>query len=180
MTPTARSLAFLRRNGWLPSVVETWRTTMGQSKTSATKLRAIRRACRALELRLSGKNYVTIAAELGMSVQHAHRLLTKWIGRYTARCEELVTQVRAIELERLDRLLEGIWQKATTGDTGAVETALKISQRRSKLAGLDQPIKHQVEQETVVQIVVKEQIVTTRAEVEALRVAEKPQSAALP
>lgn len=39
----------------------------------------------------------------------------------------------ALEADRLDRMLMAVWQKAARGDLGAVDRALRISERRERL-----------------------------------------------
>ena len=46
-------------------------------------------------------------------------------------------------MQRLDAMLYAVWIDVLQGDAGAVSTALKISERRSRLLGLDAP--HTVE-----------------------------------
>ena len=50
-------------------------------------------------------------------------------------------RIRTIELKRLDTMLESIWQKVLKGDAAAVDRAIKIQERRSKLLGLEAPTK---------------------------------------
>lgn len=45
--------------------------------------------------------------------------------------------LRQLELYRLDRALEGIWDKIKTGSFGAVDLLLKMSRVRSAFLGLD-------------------------------------------
>ncbi|MFW6344772.1 MAG: hypothetical protein ACOC0M_00350, partial [Halomonas sp.] len=45
------------------------------------------------------------------------------------------------ELDRLDRLLLGLWPKATAGSVAHVDRAIKVMERRAKLTGLDAPTK---------------------------------------
>lgn len=42
----------------------------------------------------------------------------------------------ALELARLDAMLQGLWPAASTGDTAAVDRVLRIGERRDKLLGL--------------------------------------------
>ena len=44
--------------------------------------------------------------------------------------------VRAMELDRLDRLQQAVWVKAIKGDLKAVETAQKLTEARVRLAGI--------------------------------------------
>ena len=53
-------------------------------------------------------------------------------------------ELRQTELDRLDRLQAAVWNEAMTGNPRAIETALKILDRRAKYLGLDAPIKQEV------------------------------------
>ena len=48
------------------------------------------------------------------------------------------------ESERLDRLLDGVWAKATKGQTPAIRAAIALMERRARLWGLDQPTKLEI------------------------------------
>ena len=66
------------------------------------------------------------------------------IRALTQRRDEQAAEIsvyRQEENERLDALLEAVWPDALTGDPRAIETALKISDRRAKLNGLDAPVR---------------------------------------
>ena len=54
---------------------------------------------------------------------------------------EPATQLRDMEVARLDRLLAAHWGKATKGDVNATRMVLTIMDRRAKLLGLDAPQK---------------------------------------
>jgi orotate phosphoribosyltransferase-like protein len=72
---------------------------------------------RAWEFRKAGMSVREIGRELGVSHNTAHRY---------------------IELQRLDQLTQSLWEKAALGgDTRAVDSLLKIMERRSKYLGLD-------------------------------------------
>jgi hypothetical protein len=53
-------------------------------------------------------------------------------------------ELRATELDRLDRLQAAVWDEAMTGNPTAIQTALKILDRRAKYLGLDAPIKQEI------------------------------------
>lgn len=55
-----------------------------------------------------------------------------------------VSVYRQEENERLDALLEAVWPEAQAGELRAVETVLKLMDRRAKLNGLDMPAKNEV------------------------------------
>ena len=54
--------------------------------------------------------------------------------------EELVY----LELERLDHLTSAVWLDAMSGSDKAVSSVLRIMERRSKLMGLDAPVRHEL------------------------------------
>jgi hypothetical protein len=54
-------------------------------------------------------------------------------------------ELREIELDRLDRLQRGIWERAKDGDIRAIDAVLRIIDRRARLLGLDAPQKIQAE-----------------------------------
>jgi hypothetical protein len=62
-----------------------------------------------------------------------------------ATIQEPADELRRLEAERLDALLEAVWPEAMTGRRSAVESALRIMDRRSKLVGLDAPLRRAVE-----------------------------------
>ena len=113
------------------------------SKLRTRQTRAERRL-QALELRKAGRSY----AEIARLLKSTASTVAKWVREEMERAEEktlgLVEDVRALELERLDALLAGVWDEAKEGKTRSVSAALSILERRSKLLGLDAPTQTQV------------------------------------
>jgi hypothetical protein len=58
--------------------------------------------------------------------------------RETATAE--ATELRALEIERLDGMTSGLWPKVRAGSPPAVSAAVRVSERRSRLLGLDAPV----------------------------------------
>jgi hypothetical protein len=91
------------------------------------------------KLRLTGKNYRDIAEELGVSAAVVCEDLKLMRENIEDVSTERAKEEREIELARLDaivlnymdRIIEG---KATNGD---VATYIKVSERRSKMLGMD-------------------------------------------
>jgi len=54
---------------------------------------------------------------------------------------ESAEYLKEIELQRLDHLLGALWPAAMTGDCRAVDSCLRVCERRSRLLGLDAPAK---------------------------------------
>jgi hypothetical protein len=95
----------------------------------------------ALSLRLAGATYEEIGRQLGCSAPGALHLVTRAVrdaGRDPAE------QLLRLELDRLDRLQLGVWQRALNGDVEAMDRVLKLMGRRAKLLGLDMPQRHEI------------------------------------
>lgn len=100
----------------------------------------------ALAMRQRGKSFQEIADELGYSSRGAASSdISKMIKELP---QENAHNLRKIEVERMDQLLDAMWDKAMKGDGWAVDRCLKIMERRAKLLGLDAPIVTKVEMVT--------------------------------
>lgn len=112
--------------------------------STAKGIERTERMAKALELRRQGMGLADIAKELGFKdasgVYYAiQRALKKII-------QEPAEAVRKLELERLDKMLLGLWPQATKGQWQAVDRVLSIMERRAKLLGLDAPTKIDITQ----------------------------------
>jgi len=67
--------------------------------------------------------------------------VTAELDRLTDERTEMAEEIRRLELERLDRMFLGLWQSAIQGDTRAINSALRVMERRSKLLGIEAPAK---------------------------------------
>jgi phage terminase small subunit len=130
------------------------------------------RRIRAWELRISGKSIRGIAGELEVSASQVFKDLEAHAKEIKqAPAEEL----RKLELQRLDMLVEKLWSRAETGDPQAVGAFLKVMERRAKYLGLDAPTKveatvHQVDaQDTALAELINEHKAKVAAEAQALR-----------
>jgi len=90
-----------------------------------------------VELRKAGVTWAGIASRTGYATP---------AGAYKAyqrAAERLIRpnleEHRDMELERLDRLQAGVWAKAISGDVRALDSVLRIIDRRSRILGLDAP-----------------------------------------
>jgi hypothetical protein len=96
-----------------------------------------------LELRLMGVTFDVIAQQVGYaSPGSAHNAYKRALLR-TLR--EPAQELRELEVARLDKLLSSIWTEALRGEIPAIQTSIKIMERRAKLLGLDVPVKIQAE-----------------------------------
>jgi len=96
------------------------------------------RRAQALQLRRAGADYRAIAAAMGVTVHVAWNDVQRGLK---AIIQEPAEDVRQLELERVDRLFMVAYQKALAGDLKAIDTCLRIMDRRAKLLGLDVPQK---------------------------------------
>lgn len=89
-----------------------------------------------MELRLSGISYRAIATRLGISSSGAERMVKSGLKALPKDQAELVKEM---ELDRLDTMQAGIWNRVRRGDIHAIDRALRIQERRAKFMGLDSP-----------------------------------------
>jgi hypothetical protein len=107
------------------------------SRTSPAKVADAVRRAKALELRLAGRTFDEIAAELDYAdrttaYRAVERALTG-LGRHDAE------QLRDLDLARLERLFAAVWPAASAGELDAVDRALKIIERRGRILGYERP-----------------------------------------
>jgi hypothetical protein len=135
---------------------------------------------KALELRIAGHSFLRIARQLGQKyptdAEHAVRKGLELMLRPAS--EEL----RALELARLDRLLEAWWPKAITtvkddggevrveaGDGVALQHVLSILDRRFRLTGLEKLARQESEDARTIILGIMKRVVSeddTRARTE--------------
>lgn len=99
----------------------------------------------AFKLRTQGWTYQAIADKLGISSAQVYQWVRKEVARRAEETREVVDEITAIELERLDKIVEGIWAKVEAGSLEHIDVFLRVSARRSKLLGLDAATTHKVE-----------------------------------
>lgn len=112
----------------------------GLSRLSPTRLAARTRESQAFELRLAGLSFEQIAVQVGYTnrgtaYQAIRRVLVQYQSRLTQHAEEL----RLLEDARYDEMLRILHPMILKGDLGAMDRALRISQARRQLWGLDAP-----------------------------------------
>lgn len=94
---------------------------------------------------LAGATMEVIARELGWKDKSsAARAVKDALAAANPLAPEEMDRLRSAELARLDRLWQAHWVNALRGDQRAADTCLRISDRRSKLLGLDQPVTQEV------------------------------------
>jgi hypothetical protein len=111
------------------------------SKNSKQQTQARIKDRQALELRTAGATYQQIAAKMGISLSGAGLCVSRAMDALRLEVSEQAEAVRQMELDRLDAMLLGLWEKARRGDPAAIDRVLRIQERRSKYLGLDAPTK---------------------------------------
>ena len=114
------------------------------TKVTPRKVRTIDRAAKALDLKRTGASYPAIGKALGISKQAAWKLVQKQFAELREQTEESAEDVRDLMLIRLDGMLWALRAKVRRGDPRAIDTALRIEERRARLLGTDAPSRSEV------------------------------------
>lgn len=116
------------------------------SPTHPDVLARRQRDAEAVRLRRMGMTFDVIARTLGYSDSSAaHQALTRHMATYP---REDVEAARQLECDRLDALQAAIWQRCMDSEdklqTWAMDRALKISDQRARLLGLNRPVRQEI------------------------------------
>lgn len=119
-------------------------------RTAAEETERDQRRAKCVDMRIKGNTFQAIADALGYANRDAawrdwRRALE--LARAEANME--LSEARAFELARLDAIDRIAWVQAEGGEMKALEVLLKVSDRRSKMLGLDQPVKHTINFEDI-------------------------------
>jgi len=94
----------------------------------------------AVSLRMAGATIKQIADRLGYASESgAYKALMRELAETTQEMSESTEAVRQLELQRLDTMQFSVWNLVRSGDQQAINTALRIAERRASLLGLDAP-----------------------------------------
>ncbi|NJM47941.1 MAG: hypothetical protein HC860_18680 [Alkalinema sp. RU_4_3] len=124
--------------------------------TDPKNLQVIERRQRAVELRKSGMTLEQVADQIAADprfgvpnygASSAYDDVRRALDQLNSECSLTTAQYRQLELERLDHMQWALQPKIDVGNTRAIEAAIKINDRRSKLLGLEAPLLLKVEQE---------------------------------
>ena len=117
-------------------------------KRTAKKTSLEMRRAQALKLRRAGHSYSEIGEKLGVATSQAFQAVKSGLELIREEATETARDVLALELQRLDELLQMLMPKATSGGKNAmaaVDRVLRVQERRAKYLGLDQAKKIQAE-----------------------------------
>lgn len=111
------------------------------NRTGVKAIETIEREAIAFELRKQGLSYNEIGKRLNTTSTTAWNYVNSVLTSINEKLNEDVTRVRILEVSRLDDMLAKLYPKIMAGQEGAITTALRIAERRSKMLGLDAPEK---------------------------------------
>ena len=101
---------------------------------TARKTMAAYRQAQAVEMMLAGKDFDTIAVELGYATRSgAWRAVQRALSKQR---EALAGEYLMLEVQRLDALQVALWDEAMAGDVKAALGCLRIIEQRMALLGL--------------------------------------------
>lgn len=117
---------------------------MSRSKTAKKTMIAEDRRNRAVEMRKEGLSYRAIADALDTTPSNIHKAIMKSLVLIREQTNEGAEEMRTLELERLDTLFERAYKAVLDGDIRAIDQAIKIMDRRARLAGLDAATRQEI------------------------------------
>lgn len=94
----------------------------------------------ALRLRIRGLSYGRIAEDIGVSKSMAHAYVVEALDELRALNAESASQLRELELSRLDVQREKLWDGESALEPDVNNSLIRIAERRARLAGLDVPV----------------------------------------
>lgn len=112
------------------------KSTPRNSYTSPEVIKRQAQIKRALEFRLEAKSYPEIGRLMSIGTSTAYDMVIAGLKQMIREPSE---QLRELELERTDKLMGAHFKAAIAGNIERTNVVLKISERRSKLLGLDKP-----------------------------------------
>lgn len=116
---------------------------MAKPRPSRLTPEILEREAEVLKLRRGGLTFDMIAERVGYKdASGAHQAYVRACKRIIA---SDVDELRKVEADRLDMAQAALWSKVLQGDVPAVNSLMRIMERRAKLFGLDMPFKQQIE-----------------------------------
>lgn len=113
-----------------------------QSRSKPADIERWERDYQCVQLRRAEVDWPTIVEKLGYaSTGHAHTRFLAFMREYP---RDDVETMRDLELQRIERAAAAIEPKMRDGDVRAAEVWNKLSERRSKLMGLDKPERREI------------------------------------
>jgi transposase len=115
-----------------------------KTKNSKDNLLARQREREALTYRLGGMKLWEIAQKLGVTEAGVSKMLSRTLDATSKEISEKAEELRAVQLERTEMMIRGLWSKAMVGDEKAVDTIRKLLERQARLLGIDAPERKEI------------------------------------
>lgn len=94
-----------------------------------------------LLLKQSGASYEAIGRQFGLSASAVCRKIRGELDKVPV---PEASYLRALELRKLDEWELRLREQLTLGDVQAIRTAIRISERRCRMLGLDMPVRNEI------------------------------------
>lgn len=114
------------------------------TNNNPSRVKAAERAHQVWEYRIAGWTYSMIAEKVGITPARISQILTRQMKESREQTTRDAEKLRELDLQRLERLFRQLFPEAMAGKLGAVDRCLQIIVQRSKLLGLDAPVRHTV------------------------------------
>lgn len=102
------------------------------------------RRAKAFSLRKAGASYRQIAQQMAVSLNTAYADIQAELLELREQTKTDAADVRDMELQRCDEMILGLWPAVRRGDPKSVMAAVRVSERRAKLLGIDAPSKQEL------------------------------------
>jgi predicted transcriptional regulator len=124
------------------------RGTSTALRNRSSRVVAAERRRKALQLRRAGATYDQIAEALEVTPNRCRQYVREALKAIEVEVNETASEIKRLELERLDNMLRIIEPKvaaaAAGGDWRPMQMQIRVQERRAKLLGLDAASKHEV------------------------------------
>jgi hypothetical protein len=98
-----------------------------------------------LELRRQGAHYREIASKLGVGIATAYGDVQAELVELRDQTKHEAEDLRDLELQRCDVMVNGLWDGIRGGDPRSVMAAVRVSERRARLLGIDAPVQSTID-----------------------------------
>lgn len=92
-------------------------------------------------LMVQGYSAKEISEEIGLPHRYVWGLARRAIDQHQRKMNDHVAKHTIVDLARLEGMIKALYPKCQSGDKYAIETCLKLLDRKAKLLGLDRPTK---------------------------------------
>lgn len=83
-----------------------------------------------------------IGAQLRCNKSTVHRMIKRVMARNIKLADDSIEELRAIQNQRIEAWVAGIWVDACAGDTKAIDAGIKLLKRKAELNGLDAAVRY--------------------------------------